>query len=154
MIEAQLQPSHLNISQNEPFIYTDLKDLGKLEWLFEAIDRRVLPTVTIGGLLLQSLNVVVLLSKHLRNNAICLLVAMSLVDVLFLVVQLPFLPMPFISPDETKRCPVTTAYFKFIQLFYERFVLYPMNRVCLEIDTGLSEFVSCDRCFALRSANN
>ena len=132
----------------------DLVFDGELEWLFDAIDRRVLPAVTIGGLLLQSLNVVVLLSKQLRNNAIRFLAAMSFVDVLFLLVQLPFLPMPFIAYDKENASPMSVAYYEFVHRFYQRFVLYPMSRVCLETNTWLAVFVSCERYLALRSANS
>ena len=129
-------------------------DLYKLEWLFDAIDRRVLPSVTIGGLLLQSLNVVVLLSKQLRNNAIRFLAAMSLVDVLFLLVQLPFLPMPFIAYNGVNASPTAAAYYKFQQNIYARFVLYPISRMCLETNTWLAVLVSCERYLALRSTNS
>ena len=129
-------------------------ELRELEWLFDAIDQRVLPAVTIGGLLLQSLNVVVLLSKQLRNNAICFLAAMSFVDVLFLLVQLPFLPMPFIAYEKENASSMPVAYYKFVQGFYQRFVLYPMSRVCLETNTWLAVFVSFERYLALRSASS
>ena len=129
-------------------------DLNKLEWLFNAIDRRILPAVTIGGLVLQSLNVVVLLSKQLRNNAIRFLAAMSLVDVLFLLLQLPFLPVPYIANDGENASSTALTYYKFVQSYYERFVLYPMSRVCLETNTWLAVLVSCERYLVLRSANS
>ena len=130
-----------NLSEND-FIY--------VEWLLDAIDRQVLPAVTIGGLLLQSLNVVVLLSKHLRNNAIRFLAAMSFVDVLFLFVQLPFLPMPFLALYESNASPPVAAYYHFVQHYYERFVLYPMSRVCLATNSWLAVLVTFERYLALR----
>ena len=129
-------------------------DLNELEWLFNAIDLRVLPAVTIIGLLLQSLNVVVLLSKQLRNNAVRFLAAMSLVDVLFLIVQIPFLPVPFIARDGIFASRIATSYYEFFNYFYTPFVLYPMSRVCLETNTWLAVLVSFERYLALQSANN
>ena len=140
-----------HIIQNDTF---GDADLNNLEWLFDAIDRRVLPSVIIGGLLLQSLNVVVLLSKQLRNNAIRFLAAMSLVDVLFLLVQLPFLPMPFIAHNGVNASQTAAAYYLFQQNIYVRFVLYPMSRVCLETNTWLAVLVSFERYIALRSTHS
>ena len=125
-------------------------DMIYVEWLLDAIDRQVLPAVTIGGLLLQSLNVIVLLSKHLHKNAIRFLAVMSFVDVLFLFVQLPFLPMPFLALDESNASPSIAAYCHFVQHYYERFVLYPMSRVCLATNSWLAVFVTFERYLALR----
>ena len=141
----------LNNKQHESLLDDDL---NKLEWLFNTIDRRLLPAVTIGGLVLQSLNVVVLLSKQLRNNAIRFLAAMSLVDVMFLLLQLPFIPVPYIANDSENASSTALAYYKFVQSYYERFVLYPMSRVCLETNTWLAVLVSCERYLVLRSANS
>ena len=125
-------------------------NLAELEWIFKTIDRLVLPAVTVGGLLLQSLNVLVLLNKHLRSNAIRFLVAMNLVDVLFLLVQLPFLLVPYIAHEGANAAPTAFAYNEFVQQFYDRFVLYPISHVCRATNTWLAVLVSFERCLALR----
>lgn len=146
MEDVNLSTSTQNAMQNDFLIV----NLSELEWLFDTIDRRILPAVTIGGLFLQSLNFLVLLSKQLRNNAIRFLAAMSLVDVLFLLVQLPFLPVPFISSEGENASPTAAAYYEFVRNYYTRYVLYPLSRVCLATNTWLAVLVSFERYLALR----
>lgn len=127
-------------------------DLNKLEWVFNTIDCGVLPAVTIAGLLLQSLNAIVLLSKQLRSIAIRFLLAMCLIDVLFLLVQLPFLPVPFIERNGATVSRVATLYNEFVQRVYQHFVLYPISHVCLGTNSWLAVLVSCERLLALLPA--
>ena len=149
---STMRPFKTIVYQNDTILYDG--NLKELEWLFGTIDRRILPAVTIGGLLLQSLNVVVLLSKQLRNNAIRFLAAMSLADVIFLLIQLPFLPVPFIASDEANASLIAATYYEFIRRFYGRFVLYPTSRVCLATNTWLAVFVSFERYLALRPTHS
>lgn len=142
---------NLELIENDTLIEDDSNDY---EWLFYTIDCRMLPTVTIVGLLLQSLNVAVLLSKHLRNNAIRFLAAMSVMDVLFLFIHLPFLPIPFILQEWPNASPTAVSYYKFEARYYERFVLYPMSRVLLATNTWLAVLVSVERYLALMPSSS
>lgn len=138
-----MQPINL---QNDSHLSADFSEI---EWFLELIDCRMLPTVTIGGLLLQSLNLIVLLSKRLRNNAIRFLAAMSLVDVLFLVVHIPFLPMPFIAQNHLHISSSPNAYYNFIERYYEPFFLVPISRILLATNSSLAVLVSFERYLAL-----
>ena len=125
-------------------------ELNELEWLFDMIDRGVMPAVTAGGLMLQSLNMLVLLNKQLRNNAIRFLVAMSLVDVISLIVQLPFLSVPFIAHEGANASPTAAVYNEFMRRFYSRFMLYPISGMCRASNSWLAMIMSFDRCLALQ----
>ena len=129
-------------------------ELNELEWLYDMIDRGVMPAVTAGGLMLQWLNMLVLLNKQLRNNAIRFLIAMSLVDELSLIVQLPFLSVPFIVHEGANASPTAAVYNEFMRRFYSRFVLHPISGICRASNSWLALIMSFDRCLALQTAHS
>ena len=103
------------IKRHAEFLYTSIRHrFEKVRRLFDIIDNLVLSAVTVSGLLLQSLNVLVFLSKHLRSKTYRFVVSMSLMDVLFLLVQLPFLSVPFFKHEGANASPTAAAYFEFV----------------------------------------
>lgn len=147
----------INYSEKEQSRFNDTQDdiiadynLYELEWLFNATSR-MLPVVTIGGLLLQLFNLIVLLcSNQMRSNMSSFLSAMTISDVLFLLVQLPALPAHFIVHTELNASITVAMYYAFEQRFYIPYVQYPLSLMCHSTNTWLVVLISIERILALK----